>query len=52
MKGGLAGVVSRKVSRDAVKTATSQTAIMASASIEPPVWPTLTPRLAIKLSIF
>lgn len=31
---------------------TPRMAIMASASIEPPVWPTLTPRLAIKLSIF
>lgn len=30
MKGGLAGVVSRKVSRDAVKTATSQTGTVTS----------------------
>ena len=31
---------------------TPRAAIMASASMEPPVWPTLTPRLDRKLSIF
>ena len=39
--------------REKFRTApTPLAAIMASAIMEPPVWPTLTPRLAMKLSIF